>query len=104
HVARAELLADMARAAVGVELLAVIGDDAGRLLSPMLERMETERRECRRLGMPPDAEYPAFRMQAVSGERRMGHRVWRLGSDALEIGSPWPQVEDCSRRDGLLPL
>src|SRR6266446_7083415 len=57
---RAEILADMAHAAMGMELLAVIGDDPGRLLAAMLERVEAERDQRRGLGMAIDAEDAAF--------------------------------------------
>ena len=54
---------------MGVELLAVIGDDAGRLLAAMLQRVQAERRQRRRLGMAEDAEHAAFLVQMVVVER-----------------------------------
>ncbi len=69
HVLRAEILADMAKAAVGMELLAVIGDDAGRLLAAMLQRVQAERGQCRRLGMAPHAKHPAFFVRVVVIDR-----------------------------------
>src|SRR5690606_18813708 len=45
---------------------AVEGDDAGRLLPAMLERMQAERRQRRSVGMAQDSEYTAFFMQRVA--------------------------------------
>ena len=56
-------------AAMGVELLAVIGDDAGRFLAAMLQRMEAERRQRRRFGMAEDAEHAALLVQMVVVQR-----------------------------------
>ena len=50
---------------MGVELLAVIGDDAGRLLAAMLQRMQAERGQRRRVGMAVDAEHAAFLVQMI---------------------------------------
>ena len=61
----AEGLADLARPAQAVELLAVGGDDAGGLLAAMLEGMQAERGMRGRVGMAGDAEHPAFLMQLV---------------------------------------
>ena len=65
HLFRAEIVADLAHAAMGAELLAVIGDDAGRLLSAMLQRVQAERRERRRLGVAIDPEHAAFLVQMI---------------------------------------
>ena len=43
HLLGAEIVVDVPHSTVGIELLAVIGDDAGRLLSPMLQCVQTER-------------------------------------------------------------
>src|SRR5690348_7780918 len=79
----AEILADMAHAAMGVELLAVIGDDPGGLLAAMLQRVQPEGDERGGIAMAVDAENPAFLAQMVvvvgiGGEHRFRHRV--LGS------------------------
>ena len=50
---------------MGVELLAVEGDDAGRLLAAMLQRVQAERRQRRRIRMAEDAEDAAFLVQLV---------------------------------------
>src|SRR5256885_48376 len=44
HFFRTEIVADEAEAAMGAELLAVVGDDASRLLAAMLQRVQTKRR------------------------------------------------------------
>jgi len=48
-----------------VELLAVIGDDPRRLLPAMLQRMQAECHERRRIGMAEDAEDPALIVKMV---------------------------------------
>ena len=72
HLLRAEDLADMAHAAVDVKLLAVIGDDPGRLLAAMLERVEAEGCQGPRFGMAVDAEDTAFLAEMVVIERVSG--------------------------------
>ena len=62
---RAEIVADLPHAAMGVELLAVIGDDAGRFLAAMLQRVQAERRQRRAVGMAVDAEDAAFFVQMI---------------------------------------
>src|SRR5205823_14473812 len=62
---RAEIVADEAEAAMGAELLAVVGDDTGRLLAAMLQRMQAECRQCRRVGMAVDPEDAAFVVKMV---------------------------------------
>ena len=61
----AEIVADEAHAAVGVELLAVIGDDPSRLLTAMLQRVETERRQCRGVRVAENAEDAAFLVKTI---------------------------------------
>ena len=50
----------------GIELLAVEGDDAGRFLAAMLQGVQPERRQGRRVGMPQNAEHAAFFMQRIA--------------------------------------
>ncbi len=69
HVLRAEILADMTHGAMGVELLAVEGDDAGGFLAAMLQGMKAERRQRGRFGMAENAEYAAFFMRVIVVER-----------------------------------
>ena len=47
------------------ELLAVIGDDAGRLLAAMLQGVQSERRQRRRVGMTVHPENTAFLAKMV---------------------------------------
>ena len=65
HLFRAEIVADLAHAAMGAELLAVISDDARRLLPAMLQRVQAECRECCCFGMTVDAEDAALLVQVV---------------------------------------
>ena len=61
-----EVIADQAEAALGLEALAVEGDDAGRFLAAVLEGMQAEGGQRRRVGMAVDAEYAAFLAQPVA--------------------------------------
>ena len=51
-----------------MEALAVEGDDAGRLLAAMLQRVQAERRQRRGIRMAEDAEHAAFLVQRVAVE------------------------------------
>ena len=53
-------ITDQAEIPVGVELLAVIDDDASRLLAPVLQGMQPEGGVGRRVGIAVDAEDPAL--------------------------------------------
>ncbi len=81
HLAAGKIVADEAHAALGVEALAVEGDDAGGLLAAVLERVQAERGDGGGVGMAEDAEHAAFLAQAVGvGIERvevgwLGHRV-----------------------------
>src|SRR3974390_1514264 len=93
HVLRGEILADMAHAAMGVELLAVIGNDAGRFLAAMLEGVEAERGEGRGFGMAENAEHAAFLMRMIvldgqGAQPGFGHGLARWGL-ALKVGIGW---------------
>ncbi len=59
------MIADQPLAPLGVEPYAVEGDDAGRLLPAMLEGMQTERDDRRRVRMAEDAEDAALLAQPV---------------------------------------
>src|SRR5579883_1394845 len=65
HVLGAEILADMPHGAMGMELLAVIGDDARGLLSAVLERVKAERHQSGGFVVAIDAEDAAFLAQMV---------------------------------------
>ena len=70
---------------MGAELLAVIGDDAGRLLAAMLQRVQPERRQRRRVGVAVHPEDAAFFVEVVQiegiGRRhpRSSFRLFRNG-------------------------
>jgi len=72
HVLRAEILADMAHAAMGVKLLAVVDDDARRLLAAMLEGVQSKRRQGARFGVAINAEDAAFLAEMVVVEGMSG--------------------------------
>ncbi len=86
-----EVVADEAEATLGVELGAVIGDDAGRLLAAVLERVQAERGQGRGIGVPKNTEDPAFLAESI---------VTHLGKP--EIESLFTVVEPV--RHGCLPL
>jgi hypothetical protein len=50
---------------VGVEVLAVIRDDAGCLLPAVLQRVQAQHRRRRRIAMTKDAEHTAFVMKVI---------------------------------------
>ena len=52
-------------AALGMEMVAVEADDAGRFLAAMLERVQPERGQGRGIGMVEDAEHAALLVQPV---------------------------------------
>ena len=60
------MIADQPLAPFGVEPCAVEGDDAGRLLPAMLQGVQTEGHDRRRVGMAENAEDAAFLAQPVS--------------------------------------
>ena len=68
HFAAGEVVADEAHPALGMEPLAVERDDAGGFLPAVLERVQTERGDRRRVGMPEDAEDAALFTQPVAVE------------------------------------
>src|SRR5690606_19084653 len=60
------VIADQPHALFGVKLLAVERDDARRLLAAMLQGMQAERGQRRRVWMSQNAEYPTFLMKGVA--------------------------------------
>ena len=62
---RGEMIADKPEPALGAEAPPIESDDARRLLSTMLEGMEAERRDRRRVGMAVNAEDAAFLAQSI---------------------------------------
>src|SRR5262249_39985787 len=76
HVASREGVADEAEPALGMEPLAVVGDDAGRLLAAVLERVQAERRDGGGVGMAVDAEHAALLAPPVGVEVEVEPAVW----------------------------
>ena len=66
HMALGKGVADQAEPALGMETLAVEGDDAGGFLAAMLERVQAERGDGGGIGMAEDAEHAAFLAQGVA--------------------------------------
>src|SRR5690348_4314479 len=71
----AEILADQAKATMGVKLLAVVGDDSGRFLAAMLQGMQSQRGQGRRIGMPVNPENAAFLPEMVVVPGVGGHHT-----------------------------
>jgi len=65
HLFGGEVLADMAKTAMRIELPAVEADDSGRLLSAVLEGVESERGMGRGVRMAEDAEDAALILQMI---------------------------------------
>jgi hypothetical protein len=64
-LARGEVVADEAEAALGMEMRAIETDDAGGFLTPVLERVQAKRRKSGGIGMIEDAEDAALLVQPV---------------------------------------
>ena len=75
HGRLGEGVADQADMALDVELRAVIGDDAGRLLAAMLQRVQAERDDRRGVLPAEDAEHAAFVVEMVVGLWPAGCRL-----------------------------
>src|SRR5690606_38840352 len=79
HRLGVQVVADLAQAAMGVELPAVVGDHAAGLLSAVLQGVQSQRGERGGVGRAPDAEDAALLVQLVVGKRmsrqsRAGHQ------------------------------
>ena len=81
-VAVGEAVADEAELALGVEDLAVEGDDACRLLAAMLQGVQAERRDRGGIRMAEDAEDAAFFAQRIAVEVEV-HRLSGLNLPRL---------------------
>ena len=68
-LASGEVIADQAETALGVEMVAVEGDDAGGFLAAMLQGVQAERGDRCGIGMAENAEHAAFLVQAVVVEQ-----------------------------------
>ena len=66
HVSLVEVIADQAQAALRVEVVAVEGDDARRLLAAVLEGVQAQGGERRRVIMAEYAEDAALLAQPVA--------------------------------------
>ena len=75
-----KLSADQADMAFDVELRAVIGDDAGRFLAAVLERVQSERDDCRGVLPAEYAEHAAFVVKMVVGLGQQGNVCHRAFS------------------------
>ena len=91
-----EVVADEAHAALGVELLAVVGDDAAGFLAAMLERVQAERGDRRRFRVPENTKDPAFLAESVVAVARIAR------APELLVVKPLGIVEPLSHRH--LPL
>ena len=80
-LALGKVVADEAEPALGMEPVAVEGDDAGGFLAAMLERMQAERGDGGGIGMAENAEHAAFLAQAV------GIELGFIRVDQYETGS-----------------
>jgi hypothetical protein len=88
HLLRGEVVAHVAEAAGGVEaLLGVMGDDAARLLPAMLQRVQAEGHEIRRIHHADHAEDAAFLAQLVVIDRRCGCGWCRSWVSLLRVGT-----------------
>src|SRR5262249_48367977 len=65
HLLGAEIVADKSLTAMRVELLAIIGDDAGGLLAAMLQRVQAECSDSCRVRVTKDPEHTAFLVKGI---------------------------------------
>ena len=66
HIGLVEVVADQAQAALRMEMRAVEGDDAGRLLAAMLQRVQAERGQSRRIVVAEHPEHAALLAEGVA--------------------------------------
>jgi hypothetical protein len=65
HRGAGEVVADEAHAALGVELLPVVGDDTAGFLSAVLQCMQPERGDGAGFGVAKNTEDPAFLAESI---------------------------------------
>jgi hypothetical protein len=92
-----EMVADEAKAALGIEAPAVEGDDAGGFLSAVLQRVQAERGDCGGLGMAENAENAAFLAQTVAARSKSSSSNASLAahpesSSTLATARPVPTI------------
>ena len=80
HLRRAEVVAHLADTAVGVEVVAVMADDAASFLPAMLQGVETQRGQCRRLVVSVHPEDAALFMELVVVRPGMANKARRAGA------------------------
>ena len=85
---------------MAVEAGPVIGDDAGRLLAAMLQRVQAEGGHRRRVRHAPDAEYAAFLVQLVVLHLRSAH-LEAIQGHAVLLFAAGPGAERPAGRVGL---
>src|SRR5262249_20921545 len=73
-VSLVEVVADETEAPLGVEMAAVVSDDAGCFLAAVLQGVQAERSQRRRILVAEHAEYAAFLAQAILLARKNGAR------------------------------
>ncbi len=78
HLAAGEVVADQAHPPLGMESLAVEGDDAGRFLAAVLEGVQAERGDRGGVRMAEDAEDAALLAQPVAVKVEPGI-AWSFG-------------------------
>lgn len=64
-VAGAEVVAYQSECLVGVEMLAVVADDAACFLAAMLQSVQTKRRGCRGVGVAKDTKNATFVVEMI---------------------------------------
>src|SRR5262245_51806001 len=91
HLAAGEALTHEAHAALGVETLAVVGDDAGRFLAAMLEGVQSESCDRRGIRVAEHAEHAALLTQPVVVEaicvRSFDHFAHRVSKPSITTPS-----------------
>ena len=88
-----EMVADQPEAPLGMEPRAVEGDDARRLLAAMLQGVQAERGDRRRVGMAENAEYAAFLAQTVALEiERLPLRASSVEISGLDFRDDCPSA------------
>ena len=100
HLLIAEIVADRAKAAMRVELVAVERDDAGRFLAAVLQRVQAERGHRGGVGMAEDAEYAALLVQPVVVVERSGGQ--HAPSRSLASRVRWGSQPTLSRLPAVL--
>ena len=86
HVGLVEVVADEAEAALGMEVAAVEGDDAGGLLAAMLQGVKAERGQGRGILVAENTEDAALLAQAIVLVSRQGSGIGTLFDRNLHAG------------------